>query len=191
MWLLPKKCMHTLYLRTSDSRRVINCFRKALVASIYNKVRVISSRTWESQRVSKSWLKARKAFTSLKNSCIAKNSFSLPREPNTHSTPQAALGTPLQFQGSNRPLHAWLHMMKGSTKVNQQDSYEKRMANLRERPHGQSRDSAKHPKTCEKNWGVCETARGVNRSINKKLQIKKRNILREVDRNHKRTSLTE
>ena len=35
-----------------------------------------------------------------------RSSFSLPREPNTRSSPRTARGTPVQFQGTNKPLHA-------------------------------------------------------------------------------------
>ena len=120
------------------------------------------------------------------NSDTAQSNFSLPREPNMHSLPWTARGTPMKFQGTNKPLHAWLHITNCSIKVNRCDKYEKHPANLRERPHGQSRESAKHHKPCERHGGARNTAQGVN-----KLQIKKRNISHKVNRDCKSTSQTE
>jgi hypothetical protein len=108
-----------------------------------------------------------------------------------HSSPRTAHRTPVQFQGTNKSLHMWLHVMTGSTKVNRCDSYEKHPANFREQPHGWSHESAKHPKPCEKHGGEHKTARGENHCTNEKLRKKKRNILHEVNRDRESTSLTE
>jgi hypothetical protein len=66
------------------------------------------------------------------------------------------------------------------------DSYEKHPLNVREWPHGWFCKSAKHPKTCEKHGGMGKTVWGV-----KTLQIKKQNISRKVNYDHKSTSKTE
>ena len=81
----------------------------------------------------------------------------------------------MQLQGPKKPLHAWLHVMTGSSKANWCDSYEKHTANLRELTHGRSRKSAKHPETCEKHGGTRKTVQGVWKLLNKK-----QNVSREV-----------
>ena len=84
------------------------------------------------------------------------------------SSPRTAHGTPVQFQGTNKPLYVWLHVMTGSTKANWCDSYEKHPANLREQPHGRSCKSAKHP--TQTMWEACGCAQGEKRCTNVKLR---------------------
>ena len=60
------------------------------------------------------------------------------------------------------------------------------LANLREQRHGQSRKSAKHPKTCEKHGGPRKTARGVRTLLNKK-----HNVSHEVNRDLESTDKNE
>jgi hypothetical protein len=105
--------------------------------------------------------------------------------------PPTACGTPMHFQGLNRPLHVWLHMMIGSTKAIARKSYEKCTTNWREQTHGWSRKSVKHPTPCEKHGGMRETAWGENHCTNEKLWIKEWNVSCQVDRNRKSTSSTE
>ena len=146
----PAKCTRTVYLRTRRSQRVFNSFRKALVASVHCKACVNSKKDCESLWASKNWRRPDKLLP-------AERTAALPKAV-SHGKETQHMWTPVQFQGTNRPLHVWLHMMKGSRKANQHETYEKCMANLRERPHRWSCESAKHPQTMWKAWGYVKDA---------------------------------
>jgi len=148
MWC-PQKCTWTLYLRTSESQRVINSFKKALVASVHCKACIISEK--ESLQASKSRRKPDRLLPAERTASVQPKAVS---HWQGNPTCIQHLENPAGLQcGTNRPLEALLNVMKGSKKSKQTQLLWEVYGKLKGTTIWVIQEKCKAPQTIWEAWG--------------------------------------